>query len=71
MLVAVIGASPDPEGWLHLALMLRYESFDSEDWSLEGVQPDTIPNVLSLSADPYDYDVFVISLGFSYALGAT
>ena len=27
MLVAVIGASPDPEGWLHLALMLRYESF--------------------------------------------
>jgi len=52
-------------------LQLRYESFDSEDWALQGVQPGTIPNVLSLGADPYEYDVFVIGLGVSYALGST
>lgn len=52
-----------------LNLSARYESFAMEDWALEGVQPDTIPVVLSLGADPYDYDRFVIGLGFSYRIG--
>ncbi len=51
---------------LELALRLRYESFEAEDWSLEGVGPDTIPVVLTLGAEPYDSDVFIVGLAFRY-----
>lgn len=54
---------------LELALRLRYESFEAEDWGLEGVGPATIPVVLTLGADPYDYDVFIVGLGFRYLIG--
>ena len=54
---------------LDLTLRMRYESFEAEDWSLEGVGPATIPVVLTLGADPYDYDVFVFGLGFRYLIG--
>ncbi|MGI9326018.1 MAG: MtrB/PioB family decaheme-associated outer membrane protein, partial [Pseudomonadales bacterium] len=37
---------------------LRYEAFEADDWALQGVAPATIPTVLTLGADPYDYDVF-------------
>ena len=50
-------------------LSLRYESFESNDWALAGVEPDTIPSVLGLGADPYNYDVWVIGLGFRYLVG--
>jgi len=52
-----------------LALRLRYESFEAEDWGLEGVGPATIPVVLTLGANPYDYDVFAVGLGFRYQIG--
>jgi MtrB/PioB family decaheme-associated outer membrane protein len=51
-------------------LSLRYESFQTNDWAIAGVQPDTIPTVLSLGADPYNYDVWVIGLSFRYRIGA-
>ncbi len=54
---------------LQLNLQLRYQSFTTEDWSLNGVEPATIPTVLTLGANPYDYDVYVISLGFRYWIG--
>jgi MtrB/PioB family decaheme-associated outer membrane protein len=54
---------------LELALRLRYESFEAEDWGLEGVGPATIPVVLTLGADSYDYDVFIVGLGFRYLIG--
>lgn len=54
---------------LELGLRLRYESFEAEDWGLEGVEPATIPVVLTLGADPYDYDVFAVGLGFRYLIG--
>jgi len=54
---------------LQLALRLRYESFEAEDWGLEGVGPATIPVVLTLGANPYDYDVFAVGLGFRYLIG--
>lgn len=38
-------------------------------WTLAGVEPDTIPVVLTLGAEPYDYDVRLASFGFSYCLG--
>lgn len=54
---------------LTVNLDLRYERFATEDWALQGVAPDTIPAVLSLGAQPYDYDVFVLGLGFGYRIG--
>jgi MtrB/PioB family decaheme-associated outer membrane protein len=48
-------------------LELRYESFAADDWALQGVGPATVPQLLSLGADPYDYDVFLIGLGVRYS----
>ena len=56
------------EVWRWFA-QLRYEQFELDDWALGGVAPATIPTVLSLGADPYDYDVWLLSLGFSYSFG--
>ena len=47
----------------------RYEKFEAEDWALEGVGLDTIPTVLTMGADPYDYDVWVFGIGFTWKVG--
>lgn len=49
---------------------VRYEDFHTQDWSLAGVEPATVPTLLTLGADPYDYDVTVFSLSFRYFFGA-
>lgn len=54
---------------LALNFGLRYESLLIEDWGLAGIEPGTIPVVLSLGAEPYDYKVFVLGAGFSYRIG--
>jgi len=54
---------------LELRFRLRYEDFTSADWALEGVAPATIPTVLTLGANPYDYDVVVTTLSFRYSFG--
>lgn len=54
---------------LRLFSRLRYESYDSDDWAQDGVTPATIPTVLSLGAEPFNYDVFLIELGVEYAFG--
>lgn len=54
---------------LHARLELRYEDFKMEDWALAGVGPLTIPTVLSLGAQPYDYDVLLIGLSLRYGFG--
>ena len=36
-----------------------FESFDSDDWALDGVDPDTIPNLLALGANAWNYDANV------------
>ncbi|NND35499.1 MAG: MtrB/PioB family decaheme-associated outer membrane protein [Gammaproteobacteria bacterium] len=43
-----------------------YEKFDSTDWALEGVQPATINNLLSMGADPFNYDVNTFLVSFIY-----
>lgn len=48
---------------------VRYERFETADWALDGVQADTIPTVLTMGASPYDYDVWVFGIGFSYKIG--
>lgn len=47
---------------------LRYERFDLTDWAL--VSPTTIPTVLTLGAQPYDYDVWAVGLGIRYFFGS-
>jgi MtrB/PioB family decaheme-associated outer membrane protein len=49
---------------------LRYEAFTAEDWSLEGLMPDTVPVLLSLGAQPYDYDLVLVGVGFTWYAGA-
>ncbi len=47
----------------------RWERLEMEDWGLEGVAPDTISQVLTMGANPYDYDVWVFGVGFTYRVG--
>jgi hypothetical protein len=50
-------------------LGLRYERFKTADWALDGVEPDTIPVVLTMGANSYDYDVWVVGIGVRYRIG--
>jgi len=52
-----------------LNLNLSYQRFLAEDWALEGVEPATVPLLLSLGADPYDEDVIMVGIGFRYRVG--
>lgn len=40
----------------------RYESYDADDWALDDVDPDTIPNVVTLGEESASYDVHVFML---------
>ena len=55
---------------LDMSFGIRYESFDTRDWSVDGVLPDTLPTILTLAAESYDYDVWVVGVGFHYRLGS-
>ena len=46
---------------------LRYERFDLKDFAL--VSPTTLPGVLTLGAEPYDYDVVAFGFGVRYRFG--
>jgi hypothetical protein len=48
-------------------LDLRYERFEMQDWAL--VSETTLPTVLTMGADPYDYDVYAVGIGFRYRFG--
>ncbi len=56
---------------LDVVLTWWYERFNSADWALQGIGPATLPNVLSLGADPYNYSVSYVtaSLRYSFAKG--
>jgi len=43
-----------------------YERLQSENWALDGVSPNTIPNVLAFGEQPPNYHVNVISLALRY-----
>jgi MtrB/PioB family decaheme-associated outer membrane protein len=50
-------------------MQLRYERLATQDWALAGVEPATMPGLLALGADPYQYDVFVLGGGVTVSLG--
>jgi hypothetical protein len=43
-----------------------YETYDTENWVLNGVTPSTISNVLTFGEQPPSYHVNVISLSVRY-----
>jgi MtrB/PioB family decaheme-associated outer membrane protein len=52
-----------------LYLSARYERFVVDDWALQGVQADTVPVILTLGAEPYDYHRMLIGIGIRYRAG--
>ena len=48
-----------------LKLSYRYEKFDADDWSIDGVDVDTIPEVLLLGEENPSYDQHVIGLALA------
>jgi MtrB/PioB family decaheme-associated outer membrane protein len=54
---------------LSVRLEYAYASYHTSDWALNAVGPDTIPNLLTVGALPYRYDVNLVGLSFIYRLG--
>jgi MtrB/PioB family decaheme-associated outer membrane protein len=52
------------DGTLHL----QWERFETKDWALDGVLPDTLPTVLTMGASAYDYDLWAIGIGVRYKI---
>ena len=55
---------------LKLHLRYAYESFDSNDWALDDVYVNTVPNLLSLGEQPYRHYVNLVGLRVLYLFGA-
>ncbi len=62
-----VEASYDFSERLAATFSLRYEKFELQDWAL--VSPAALPNVLTLGAQPYDYDVVAAGIGIRYRFG--
>lgn len=64
-----LSASYDVNDRLRVGAAWTWEDYDSSDWQIEGVEPATVRNLLSMSPDPYQYSVNVIGVSFSYRFG--
>lgn len=51
---------------LSLKFGYLYQKYHADDWALDGVSPDTVPNLLSLGAAPQDYSNHVFFVGVKY-----
>ena len=50
-------------------LELRWEAFESTDWALDDVVPDTVPTILTTGAAAWDYDIWAVGISFRYRVG--
>jgi MtrB/PioB family decaheme-associated outer membrane protein len=64
-----LGASYAVSDRLRVNVAWSWEDYDSADWQLAGVDPATVPNLLGMGADPYEYSANVIGLSFTYRFG--
>ncbi len=48
------------------ALDYLHERIDSDDWALDGLEPATVPNFVSLGADPFNYRVNLVYFTVRY-----
>ncbi|XOV85529.1 MAG: MtrB/PioB family decaheme-associated outer membrane protein [bacterium] len=53
-----------------LEMQMQYHRFETEDWALQGVAPDTIASVLTLGAQPYHFNIFQFGLSIKYDCGS-
>ena len=51
---------------LQVHLRYEHESYNSNDWALDGVGPATVPNLLALGIQPYRDNVNLIGITFRY-----
>jgi MtrB/PioB family decaheme-associated outer membrane protein len=56
---------------LQLHLRYEHETYNSNDWALNGVGPSTVPNLLTLGVQPYRDNVNLIGLTVRYQFGST
>ena len=54
---------------LQFRLAWIFEDYSVDDWSLRGINVDTLPRVLGLGQEWLGYDVNVVMLSFKYSLG--
>jgi len=54
---------------MDIVLRWRHERYSSDDWAIAGIDPATMPTVLALGADPYDYNVNFIGASLRYYFG--
>ena len=52
---------------MDLTFDLRYERFEVADWAL--VSETALPTILTLGAEPWDYDVYAAGIGIRYRFG--
>jgi MtrB/PioB family decaheme-associated outer membrane protein len=66
---ASLGVTYDYSQRMRFVAGVLYEDYDSDDWGVDGVAPDTISNVLTWGGASPDYEVTLFSVGFRYNLG--
>jgi len=62
-----LGLTYDYSSRIRLLGGVLYEDYSSDNWAVDGVEPDTLTNVLTWGGTSPDYDVTLFSLGFRYS----
>lgn len=66
---ARLGAHYQVSQALGLHCRLVYESYDEDNWALDGVYPTTVPNLLAMGAEADSHDVGLVAFSFTYRFG--
>ncbi len=64
-----ISASYDYSENLTIGVEYFFEELATDDWALDGVQPDTVANLLALGASAWNYEQNVFLVNLRYRLG--